>query len=180
MLRAFSRAAGPAHLVIAGAGPLERELRERAAHLEIADRVRFPGFVADLRGWMQAADGFLLTSKWEGLPMGLIEAAACALPSIATNVAGSREIIADGETGWLVPVGSSVLVSDRMRQAMKMTVEQRAALGQRARKRIVDSFSIDAVLDRWEQFYRGLLKANPKRRRWANSRPNIFTISGGA
>jgi mannosyltransferase len=99
---------------------------------------------------------------------------------VATDVSGVREVIGDRETAWLASAGDADALGRRMNSLMASLQEQRDAMGARARQHVVDSFSIDAVLDRWEQFYRELLAANPKRRRWAASRPNIFTISGGA
>jgi len=165
MLRAFAHASGT-QLVIAGAGPLEAELRQLARELGIDNRVRFLGFVPDVRPWMQAADGFLLTSLWEGLPIGLMEAAACGLAAVATDVSGVREVVVDDETGWLASVGDAYAVAGRMNAVMALSQEHREAMGARARDHIVASFSLDAVLDHWEQFYRELLEANPEPRRW--------------
>ncbi len=167
MLAAFARMPETARLAIAGNGPLEDELKKLASALAIAERVRFLGFVPDVRRWMQAADGFLLTSRWEGLPMGLIEAAACGLPAVATDVPGTREVIADGETGLLVPAGSTILLSDKMRLMMQAAHEDRRAMGERARKRVMERFSLTGVLDQWEALYGEMLERNAKARRRA-------------
>ncbi len=169
MLRAFAEAPESSRLTIAGSGPQEDELRSLAAALGIAPRVHFLGFEPDVRSWMQAADGFLLTSLWEGLPMGLIEAAACAVPAVATDVAGTRELIADGQTGWLAPAGSSMLLADKMGALMKATDAERWAMGERARLRVVERYSLNSVLGRWEALYAELLARNPLPRRWARA-----------
>ena len=101
LIRAMAGVPEPARLVIAGDGPLLDELVKLSGSLGLERRVRFLGFEPDVRRWMQAADGFVLASQWEGLPMGLLEAAACALPAVATDVPGTREVIAHGQTGWL-------------------------------------------------------------------------------
>ena len=170
MLRAFAAVSERSRLVIAGSGPQESDLRSLSAALGIEPRVRFLGFEPDVRGWMQAADGFLLTSLWEGLPMGLIEAGACGLPTVATDVAGTREVIADGETGFLAAARSSTAVAEKMRLLMKATHEERRAMGERARQCIVERYSLDSVLDRWEALYSELLARNPAPRRWARTR----------
>lgn len=170
MLAGFAEMPESARLVIAGSGPLESELKRLALKLDIAGRVRFLGFVPDVRLWMQAADGFLLTSRWEGLPMGLIEAAACGLPAVATEVPGTREVIADGETGWLVPVGSATVLSSKMLLMMKAAQEDRAKMGERARKRAVERFSLAGVLDQWETLYGEILERNAAPQRWALNR----------
>jgi glycosyltransferase involved in cell wall biosynthesis len=170
MLRAFAETPGPSRLIIAGSGPQEDELRARSAALGVAPRVRFLGFEPDVRSWMQAADGFLLTSLWEGLPMGLIEAAACGLPAVATDVAGTQEVIADGQTGWLAPAGSTMVLAGKMRALMSATDADRRAMGERARQRAVERYSLDSVLDRWEALYGEMLARNPMPRRWARAR----------
>jgi glycosyltransferase involved in cell wall biosynthesis len=170
MLAGFAEMPERARLVIAGSGPLESELKRLALKLDIAGRVRFLGFVPDVRRWMQAADGFLLTSRWEGLPMGLIEAAACGLPAVATEVPGTREVIADGETGWLVPAGSATVLSSKMLLMMKAAQEDRAKMGERARKRAVERFSLAGVLDQWETLYGEILERNAAPQRWALNR----------
>lgn len=167
MLRAFAQIPEASRLVIAGSGPLEAELRELAASLKIADRVRFLGFERDVRGWMQAADGFVLSSRREGLPMGLIEAASCALPAVATDVPGTREVILEGKTGWLVPAEDPALLAGKLKAVMKAPPAERREMGERARKRAVGLFSLERALDRWEDLYRELLERNPRPRRWA-------------
>ena len=170
MLRAFAQTPKNSCLTIAGNGPLEDLLRKLASDLEIAQRVRFVGFVPDVRRWMQAADSFVLSSRWEGLPMGLIEAAACGLPAVATDVLGSREVISDGETGWLAPAGSPTALAEKMRLAMELAVEERSMMGERARRRAVERYSLDGVMDRWEGLYGELLERNSLPRRCARGK----------
>lgn len=169
LLRAFAGTSGPARLVIAGAGPLQPELTELATRLGVAHRVRFLGFEPDLRHWMQAADGFVLSSRWEGLPMALLEAAACALPAVATDVPGTREVVVDGQTGFLAATGDAADLCSAMTRMMRTTPDERFAMGGRARERVIQQFSLEAVLDQWEALYRSLLASNPAPRRWGRS-----------
>jgi glycosyltransferase involved in cell wall biosynthesis len=118
---------------------------------------------------MQAADGFVLTSRWEGLPMGLLEAAACALPAVATDVAGTREVIVDGETGWLVPAADADALQTTMTAVMPCLRGGRNRIGERARQRVVEHFSLEPVLDRWEALYASLLERNPQPQRWSGT-----------
>jgi glycosyltransferase involved in cell wall biosynthesis len=167
MLRAFAQTPETGRLAIAGSGPLDSELKKLASALEITHRVRFLGFVPDVRRSMQAADAFVLASRVEGLPMGLIEAAACALPAVATDVPGTREVIIDGETGWLAPAGDAQLLSMRMTAMMQSSPQDRSAMGERARQRAIERYSLARVLDRWEALYSELLARNPHPKRWA-------------
>lgn len=157
LLRAFAKTRGTARLVIAGSGPLQDELARLAAALGLENRVHFLGFEPDVRRWMQAADGLVLSSLWEGLPMGLLEAAACALPAVATDVPGTQEVIVDGQTGWLVPAGDASALSEAMNKFMQAPLEERSAMGEQARQQVIDRFSLEAILDQWETLYRGML-----------------------
>jgi glycosyltransferase involved in cell wall biosynthesis len=169
LLAALARLPNSATLAIAGAGWLLDELQQLSVDLGVQERVRFLGFEADLRHWMQAADGFVLSSRWEGLPMGLLEAAACALPSVATDVPGTNEVIgpsqSPGQTGWLVPAADAFALQTAMTAVMQTSPEERYAIGERARQRVIANFSLEAVLDRWEALYTGLLQehATPRR-----------------
>jgi glycosyltransferase involved in cell wall biosynthesis len=167
LFRAMARVREPARLVIAGTGPLEGELRRLTSELGLESRVRFLGFEPNVRRWMQAADGFVLSSRWEGLPMGLLEAGSCALPAVATDVPGTREVIVDGRTGSLAAAGSATAIEGAMTRMMRSSPEERKAMGERARQRVIEQFSLEAVLDRWEELYFGLLARNPRPRHWS-------------
>ena len=92
-------------LLIGGTGRLEASLRELAANLGVADRVRFLGFVPDeeLPSLYSAVDLFVLPSEYEGFGIVFMEAMACGTPVIGTDVGGVPTAIDDGETGYLVP-----------------------------------------------------------------------------
>lgn len=157
LLRAFTLVPGPARLLIAGDGSLQNHLRQLSASLGLEHRVSFLGFQQDVKPWMQAADGFVLSSRWEALPAGLLEAGACALPSIATDVPGSREVIVRGRTGRLTPAGAPHALAEEMAAMVRSSPRERRAMGNLARLHITERFSLEAMLDRWEDFYRRLL-----------------------
>jgi len=167
LLNALALTPARAYLVIAGAGRQEEELRRLAMRLNIGERVRFLGFEPDVRCWMQAADGFVLSSRWEGLPMALLEAAACELPIVSTRVSGADEIVTERTTGFLTSVGNADAFSEAMSNVMRRSPSQRAKMGALGRQVVVEKFSLDAVLDRWEALYKELLRANSSPRRWA-------------
>jgi glycosyltransferase involved in cell wall biosynthesis len=169
LLAAMVQVPQPARLLIAGSGPLQDELVRLSAQLGLEQRVHFLGFQPNLLRWMQAADGFVLSSRCEGLPMGLLEAAACALPAVATDGPGTPEVLVDGETGWLTPAGNATTLGKAMTKMMQTTPEQRRAMGERARQLVIERFSLEAVLDRWEALYRDLLQRNPRRARWGRA-----------
>lgn len=88
-------------LVIAGTGPLEAELKAKAAELGVADRVLFAGFMEDLSAFWRETDLFVLSSLWEGFGYVLLEAMLARLPVFAFGVSNIPELIRDGENGRL-------------------------------------------------------------------------------
>ena len=159
LLRAFCKVSGRACLVIAGGGTQRQELEMLVERLGLGRKVRFPGFVPDVKRWMQAADGFVLTSRWEGLPMGILEAGACELPQVATRVSGTCEAMEDGVTGFLSESGNDAELAEAMNLMMATPREERRLMGVRARQHVVEQFSLEAALDRHEALYRELLAA---------------------
>ena len=108
LLRAFAqlRGAGAIRLDVLGEGELRGELEATARALGVAERVRFLGFRDDPYRHMRRADIFVLSSRWEGFGMVLVEAMAMGAPVVATDCPhGPAEIVEDGRTGLLVPPG---------------------------------------------------------------------------
>lgn len=98
-------------LMVAGDGPLRRELEARAEALGIADRVRFLGYLTDVDGFLSQIDVLVMPSFSEGLPMSLLEAASRGVPILATSVGGIPEVVAHNVNGILVPPGDPTALS---------------------------------------------------------------------
>ncbi len=158
LLRAMTRTPEQTRLLVLGAGPQEDQLKELAEWLGLKHRVHFAGFEPNVLRWMRAADGFVLSSRCEGLPMVLLEAGACGVPVVATNIPGTREVIADGKTGWLAPAGDAQELAKTMMKLMRMSPGARYAMGEQARRHVAEHFSLAAVLDRWERLYAEMLE----------------------
>jgi glycosyltransferase involved in cell wall biosynthesis len=165
LLNALAGVPASTRLLIAGAGPLQTELVQLSARLGLERRVRFLGFEPKVQRWMQAADGFVLSSRHEGLPMVLLEAGAGGVPVAATDVAGTREVVVDGLTGWLARAGDVDALALAMAKLMRTPIEERRAMGERARRMVRERFSLEKVLNRWEQLYAELLDRKSARRR---------------
>ncbi|HEY1984032.1 MAG TPA: glycosyltransferase [Terracidiphilus sp.] len=157
LLSAMTELPDQVHLLVAGAGSMNGQLRRFVDEAGLQKRVRFLDFQSDVRPYMRAADAFVLSSRWEGLPGCLMEAGACSLPMVATDVAGTREIIDSGRTGFLVAPESPCALRQGMRRTMEMRPEDRTAMGTRARQWMVEHYALPSVLDRWETLYRDLL-----------------------
>jgi glycosyltransferase involved in cell wall biosynthesis len=104
LLEAFARMKEKkARLVILGEGPEREALAKLARHLDIADRLEMPGYVADIGSYLARARLFAMVSQSESFGLVLVEALAFGLPVIATDCGGPREILANGEYGTLLP-----------------------------------------------------------------------------
>ena len=119
LIKAFAqvRQHRAARLLILGVGPERQALSELAASLGVKADIDFLGFVNNPHAYMNQADVFVLSSKWEGLPNVLIEAMAVETPVVSTNCpSGAAEILAEGKYGELVEIGDS--------QAMAIAIEK--------------------------------------------------------
>jgi glycosyltransferase involved in cell wall biosynthesis len=144
--------------VIAGDGPLRSEIETLAAERNVSHRIRFLGIRKDIPDLMAAADGYVMSSAWEGLPMVLLEAAGSGLPIVTTNVGGNCEIVRDGISGFLVPPSDATALSEALRRMERQSSLARAAMGSSGREFVTKNFSLSSVLDEWESIYRSLMK----------------------
>jgi glycosyltransferase involved in cell wall biosynthesis len=108
LLRAFASLAATypeLRLVLVGSGPLEAELRAEVGALGLGPVVVFTGMRDDVSELLPAFDVFVLSSRYEGLPIALLEAMATGVPSVATRVGGIPEVVTDGVDGLLIEPG---------------------------------------------------------------------------
>jgi len=145
-----------AHYVIAGDGPLRAALEAQAARLGLADRVHFLGWRADASAVLAALDVLLAPSRWEGFGLVFLEAMALDVPVISTRVSAIPEVVADGETGWLVPPGDPAAIAGALRAALSDPDERRRR-GEAGRARLESQFTVDAMVQRTLAVYRGVL-----------------------
>lgn len=167
LLRAFAPLPQNAKLSIAGVGSEEIALRRLADELGIQSRIRWLGFVDNLSPWLQAADAYVLTSLWEGLPVGVLEASAHGLPVVATYASGVHDALPEDNAFWLTPVKGIEALSRNMQRMMHLTQEERREIGEHNFKFAQANFSLAKILNQWEILYEKLLAENPTPRRWS-------------
>jgi glycosyltransferase involved in cell wall biosynthesis len=160
LLRAFARvrASQPRmQLWIAGQGTGAQlsALQALAAELAIDNSIRWLGLRRDLPALLDAADGFVLSSAWEGMPLVLAEAMAMEKSVVATDVGGVRELA--GETSIIVPAHDVEELAEAMLASMRQPEEERQARARAARRHIETHFSIDARAAEWEALYQNLV-----------------------
>jgi glycosyltransferase involved in cell wall biosynthesis/CDP-glycerol glycerophosphotransferase (TagB/SpsB family) len=157
-------------LVLAvGGGSLQDELKAMAAG-SVPEMIRFLGVRSDVQALMTAADAYVLPSAWEGLPLVLLEASASSLPIVCTDVGGNREIVKEGETGFVVPPRNPGVLADAMARIMHLPLEERERLGARARLHVNETFSLDSIATRWEDIYADLFNDGCGRARAGRAR----------
>ncbi|MGH7498431.1 MAG: glycosyltransferase [Gemmatimonadales bacterium] len=158
MIGALARLAGStSRLLLAGQGPLRGEVESLIAKAGLQDRVRFLGVRRDVPELMSAADGYVLSSAWEGMPVVLLEAAAAGLPVAATRVGGVPEVVEDGSTGALVPAGDPTALAGAMAAIEALSPDARMSMGARGQALVERQYSTDRLMERWERLYSDLL-----------------------
>jgi glycosyltransferase involved in cell wall biosynthesis len=160
LLDAFARLRGrgaPARLCIAGTGPLAEDLDAAVRAADLGGAVRFLGLRDDVPDLLSAADGLVLSSRWEGLPNVVLEAMAAGRPVGATDVGGTRELVEEGVTGHLVVPGRPDLLAAAMGSIVGARPEERAEMGRRATEAVDRGFHIDAISRQWLELIDGQL-----------------------
>ena len=143
-----------AALVVAGEGPLERELRELTDDLGVGDRVVFLGFRSDVADLIAAADVFCLSSVWEGVPLAAMEAVQLGIPVVATDVGGTGELITDRVSGRLVRPRDATALAAALRDVLADEDARRVYVAS-ARATLASEFSTERMLERLRAIYTG-------------------------
>lgn len=141
-----------ARLVFVGDGVEEGNLRRQVGESELEDSVIFAGLRTDIADLIRASTLVLLPSESEALPTALIEAAACGRAAVATTVGGVPEVVVDGETGLLVPVGSVDALAATVLQLLQDDVT-RIKMGKAARRRAESLFAARIWASRLRALY---------------------------
>ncbi|MBI5666969.1 MAG: glycosyltransferase [Chloroflexi bacterium] len=150
-----------AALLVAGDGPLREALQAQAAPL--GDRVRFLGWRQDTARLVAALDIFLAPSLWEGFGLVLLEAMAQQTPVIASAVSAIPEVVADGETGLLVPPRDAAALAAALRTLLD-DAALRQHLGLLGRDRLETHFSAERMVNQTTALYEELLRRKSTRR----------------
>jgi glycosyltransferase involved in cell wall biosynthesis len=128
--------------IIVGDGPLKKKLVKEANSLGLSGAVFFEGFQKDVRPYLQTASAFILTSHLEGLPLSVLEAMACGLPCIVTDVGGSAEAVRDRIVGLVIPDGSLDAAEEAI-VYLATHSQERCEMANKARELVCQKFDID-------------------------------------
>jgi glycosyltransferase involved in cell wall biosynthesis len=143
-------------VAIVGDGPLLPMLREKAKQLAIENRVCFLGARNDVNTLLQQSKLFVLPSRWEGLPLSVLEAMAFGIPVIASNVGGIPEVITHGVNGLLVKPEAPKILAEAIEKLLSNRKLART-LGHTARKHILTHYSIEEYTNSIFDLYNEIL-----------------------
>jgi len=150
------QAALPSRLIMVGDGP-ERPRAQQAAHeLGVTDRVRFLGKHEAVEDLLSCADLFLLPSESESFGLAALEAMSCEVPVIATRVGGLPEVVIEGESGRLFPVGEVEAMAEAAIEILR-SPELWTRMSTGARAMAVERFDSEAIIGRYEASYERIL-----------------------
>jgi glycosyltransferase involved in cell wall biosynthesis len=142
----------PMRFAIAGTGPEEGKLRKRCASLGIANNVQFLGHVKDTAGLYAASDVLLMTSKYEGTPLSILEAMAARVPIVAPRLDGIGEILNDGVDALLIDSSDAAQYADAIARLYKEP-EVAKQLAAEAERSVRENFSAKTMATAVECVY---------------------------
>lgn len=144
-----------AHFMIVGDGCERARLEELARSLTMHDRAHFLGTRHDIPNILAALDVFSLTSRNEANPVSILEAMACELPVVATDVGSVAEVVVSGEVGFLAAPGDEKRLADHW-VALGRDAELRRRFGRAGRRLVAERASLEAMVRGYEQLIVGL------------------------
>jgi glycosyltransferase involved in cell wall biosynthesis len=165
LIEAFAqvhRVAPQVRLLLIGDGPMLAQVQDRMTALGVADAVVLLSFRDDVEAILPALDALVLASSSEGMSNAILEAMACGLPVIATAVGGNLHLVQHETTGLLVPPRDPLSLAAAM-QTLVRSPQLAQHMGACARSRVEREFSLDAMVQAFDQMYRHLLHQRTQR-----------------
>lgn len=151
-----------ARLYLVGGGAAREGLERQVAELGLGNHVSFAGWSEETPDWYAAADVVALTSDREGTPLALIEAAASGRPVVATDVGGVADVVAEGETGFVVAPSDTRRFADRLIRLGREPA-LRAEMARAAPAR-AEAYAAERLVDDLDRLYRQTLRDQPRQR----------------
>ncbi|MFL6415994.1 MAG: glycosyltransferase family 4 protein [Bryobacteraceae bacterium] len=152
LVQALSGVEAPWRLALVGDGPTRADVEAEARRLDLCDRIEFLGDRGDIPAVLASSDLFVLSTKWEGLPLSILEAMRAGLPVITSDVGGCSEAVDHGLTGFLTPSGDIT----KLRENLEMALSSKPllkAMGEAGRERFYRDFRIESMMSRLMDVY---------------------------
>jgi glycosyltransferase involved in cell wall biosynthesis len=145
------------HFLVVGDGPQRRRLELYAGQCQVSERIHFLGERSDVPQLLPHLDLLMLASSYEGQSNAIMEAMSAGLPVVATNIPGNRDLVVPDETGLLVEVGDRASLAQKTLMILNdATLAGR--LGSAGKARMLHEFSVERMVQRHEELYRGILE----------------------
>lgn len=148
------------HVVLVGGGPRAADVATAVRDAGVGARVHVVGHVPEAAGLLPQFDLLALPSRWEGAPYVPLEAFRAGVPVVATDVVGTRDVVVDGETGWLVPVDDPVALAAACRAALDQPAEARRRVD-RARRLLHDRHDVQEMAAATANLYARVARSVP-------------------
>jgi len=153
----IAQRAPDAHFVMVGDGPLEREVRSLIVEADLSGRFHILGWRANATDLLKLFDVFVLTSRYEGMPFTVLEAAGARRAIVSTKAPGVRSLIDHGSNGLLVAIGDSQAIAHAV-ISLHAAPDLRARLGESAFETVAGPRSLELMVERWGSLYRSLAR----------------------
>jgi glycosyltransferase involved in cell wall biosynthesis len=147
----------PVQLLMLGDGLLLNSIQKAVLQHSMQDTIALRGRLSNVANYLAASDAFLSTASQEGLPKGVMEAMAAGLPVVAYDVRGCNDLVVDGETGFLVSFGDVRGLAGKLAW-LAQHPDERHRMGEAGRRRIEQTFSLEAVLAHMKTVYEDELR----------------------
>lgn len=145
------------NLILVGDGPLRSRIERFVEERGLSSRVVLLGERTDIPECLAASDVFVLPSRWEGLPLTIIEAMMAGLPVVASRVGGVPELVENGVTGFLVPFGDAAALAKTIQKLLD-DKELRLRLGRAGREKAMKEFTLARMLTATQTVYEEVLR----------------------
>ncbi len=141
-----------AHFVLVGDGELRPEVEAAIDEAGAGDRIHLLGWRDDVAELLPAFDVFVLPSLWEGMPLAILEALACGLPAIVSDIPGNRDLVNDREDGLTFPTGDVKALAEHL-QTLLFDNCRRQQMGSAARRKVEVSFNLSTRIEKLLEVY---------------------------
>jgi glycosyltransferase involved in cell wall biosynthesis len=145
-----------AKFILAGDGRMRGKIEKAINRFRLRDKFILTGWRQDIPEILSATDVFILTSLWEGLPIAALEALASSRPVIATDTGGIREVIKEGDNGFLISVKDMRAMKDKL-MLLLQDKTLREAMGEKGLSHLGSDFTQEKMVNRSQELYEGLI-----------------------
>ena len=146
-----------AHFFLVGDGECHNALQQRIRDASYSQSIKLLGWRNDIVELLRCMDVFVLPSRWEGMPLAILEAQASGLPVVATDIPGNRDLVADGEDGYLFPSEDANQLATKLKRLLD-NKELRSAFGATAREKVQLHYRIEKRVEQIAEIYETQLK----------------------